>query len=232
MEAEEAGSSGLAMLVSWFCISCKTSLPSVVKSNVAFLDTGGSSRLAVHTIVFSATPARKIPTAYPLPCWWNPKANRPEGDSQGKFEPVPSYSQSGGCCIRDGVPFERSDDLLHEEVPFYSSIVVSLNEMGDVLPWVAIPIKLLKLRRLIPDWHPHVVDSLCIRLRVHESVLRWSSVLGPDCACYHVLQLLDRQGSRGDGLVLFVFISTEGGCIWMLVDIILLKSFVCVINVT
>ncbi|KAK2967456.1 hypothetical protein RJ640_020555 [Escallonia rubra] len=88
MEAEEAGSTGLVMLVSWPCIGCRTSLPSVVKSNVAFLDTGGSSRLAVHTIVFSATPARKIPTAYPLPCWWNPKAYRPEGDSQDKFEPV------------------------------------------------------------------------------------------------------------------------------------------------
>ncbi|KAK3019374.1 hypothetical protein RJ639_003954 [Escallonia herrerae] len=88
MEAEEAGSTGLAMLVSWPSISGRrTSLPSVVKSNVAFLDTGGSSRLAVHTIVFSATPAIKIPTAYPLPCWWNPKAYRPEGDSQDKFEP-------------------------------------------------------------------------------------------------------------------------------------------------
>ncbi|KAK2988283.1 hypothetical protein RJ640_016863 [Escallonia rubra] len=87
MEAEVAGSTGLAMLVSWPCIGCRTSLPSVVKSNVAFLDTGGSSRLAVHTIVFSATPARKIPTAYPLPCWWNPKAYKPEGDGQDKFEP-------------------------------------------------------------------------------------------------------------------------------------------------
>ncbi|KAK2987458.1 hypothetical protein RJ640_022527 [Escallonia rubra] len=72
----------------WLILRCeKTNLPSVVKSNVAFSDTGGSSRLAVHTIVFSATPARKIPTAYPLPCWWNPKAYRPEGDSQDKFEP-------------------------------------------------------------------------------------------------------------------------------------------------
>ncbi|KAK2968036.1 hypothetical protein RJ640_003770 [Escallonia rubra] len=99
MEAEEAGSSGLAMLVSWPCISCKTSLPSVAKSNVAFLDTGGSSRLAVHTIVFSATPARKIPTAYPLPCWWNPKAYRPEGDSQDKLNsrklPLASALKSG-----------------------------------------------------------------------------------------------------------------------------------------
>ncbi|KAK2967458.1 hypothetical protein RJ640_020557 [Escallonia rubra] len=94
MEAEEAGSTGLVMLVSWPCIGCRTSLPSVVKSNVAFLDTGGSSRLAVHTIVFSATPARKIPTAYPLPCWWNPKAYRPEGDSQDKFEPDPFFKNS------------------------------------------------------------------------------------------------------------------------------------------
>ncbi|KAK3023509.1 hypothetical protein RJ639_043793 [Escallonia herrerae] len=74
------------MLISWPCISFRTSLPSV-KSNVAFLDIGGSSRLAVHTTVFSAPPARKIPTAYPLPCWWNPKAYRPEGDGQDKFEP-------------------------------------------------------------------------------------------------------------------------------------------------
>ncbi|KAK2967805.1 hypothetical protein RJ640_021754 [Escallonia rubra] len=87
MEAEEAGSTGLVMLVSWPCIGCRTSLPSVVKSNVAFLDTGGSSRLAVHTIVFSATPTRKLPTPYPLSCRCNPKAYTPEGDNQDKFEP-------------------------------------------------------------------------------------------------------------------------------------------------
>ncbi|KAK2992554.1 hypothetical protein RJ640_010436 [Escallonia rubra] len=46
------------------------------------------------------------------------------------------------------------------------------------------------------------------------------------------ITLLDRQESREDELGLFVFISTEGGCIWMLVGIILLKSFVCVTNVT
>ncbi|KAK3027886.1 hypothetical protein RJ639_040827 [Escallonia herrerae] len=87
MEAEKAGSSGLATGVSWPCIGRRTSFPSVVKSNVAFLNTGGSSRLAVHTTVLSAPPARKIPTAYPLPCGWNPKAYRPEGDSHDKFEP-------------------------------------------------------------------------------------------------------------------------------------------------
>ncbi|KAK3006520.1 hypothetical protein RJ639_015784 [Escallonia herrerae] len=87
MEAEEAGSSRLTTGVSWPCIGCRTSFPSVVKSNVAFLNTGGSSRLAVHTTVLSAPPARKIPTAYPLRCGWNPKAYRPEGDSHDKFEP-------------------------------------------------------------------------------------------------------------------------------------------------
>jgi hypothetical protein len=40
----------------------------LAKRKVALLETGGPSRFAVQTTVFSGIPAIKIPTAYPLSC--------------------------------------------------------------------------------------------------------------------------------------------------------------------
>ena len=63
MDAELAVSPRTTTLFVVPCADCRTKRPALVKFNVTAAGTGGSSRLAVQTTVFSGIPAKKTPTA-------------------------------------------------------------------------------------------------------------------------------------------------------------------------
>ena len=52
--------------------------------------------------------------------------------------------------------------LLHKEISLSPYILTSFYKVSNVLLRISIAIKLQELGGLIPIWHSHVVDALCV----------------------------------------------------------------------
>ena len=54
------------------------------------------------------------------------------------------------------------DKLLHKEISLSPYILTSFYEMSNVLLKVSFAIKMQEFGGLIPIWHSHVIDVLCV----------------------------------------------------------------------
>lgn len=57
---------------------------------------------------------------------------------------------------------ERTSYLIYKMIFRGSSVVASFNNMGEVLSWISFVIELIKIKRLITQWHPLSVNSLSV----------------------------------------------------------------------
>ena len=64
------------------------------------------------------------------------------------------------------------EKFLYKEDSLSPCILTSFYKVSNVLLRVSFAIKLQELGRLIPIWHSHVIDALCIGLRIHERTCR------------------------------------------------------------
>jgi len=65
-----------------------------------------------------------------------------------------------------GNTFQRLDKLFHYKVAVSPIIVACLNEVRDMLFWIAFPIELLELGGLVIVGHPKSISPLSVRLGV------------------------------------------------------------------
>lgn len=86
-----------------------------------------------------------------------------------------------------------ADELLHEVIAINASNIARLDEVSDVLVWIAFFIELQEFRRMEPNRHSEIIKLLRVWLGVHEWISRKTSILCFDSVGDHVLELLDSK---------------------------------------